>query len=179
MPLSRYHLAAPVATARESDDREEERMRFSDFRAVFAAFDVGEVGSNVGILLLGEQARRIRRRIDCCTRYPPVRVWDACFQPPSPSPCLWFRRDVRRSFTSASRKVSMTERDPTSSSTMWRFRRSGPGNRTNQFPLTGRATARCPDRERLRRQSLAQDGRHRKSVSGFFPVRRATCNACA
>ena len=37
-------------------------MRFSDFgkRCVFAAFDGGEITSNAGVLLLREQARRIR-----------------------------------------------------------------------------------------------------------------------
>ena len=37
-------------------------MRFSDFgkRVVFAAFDGGEITSNAGVLLLREQARRIR-----------------------------------------------------------------------------------------------------------------------
>ena len=45
-------------------------MRFSDFgkRVVFAAFDGGEITSDAGVLLLREQARRIRlfeRMADC------------------------------------------------------------------------------------------------------------------
>ena len=37
-------------------------MRFADYgkRAVFAAFDGGEITSDAGVLLLREQARRIR-----------------------------------------------------------------------------------------------------------------------
>ena len=55
-------------------------MRFSDFgkRVVFAAFDGGEITSDAGVLLLREQARRIRlfeRMADCFSdRRDPTRT---------------------------------------------------------------------------------------------------------
>ena len=55
-------------------------MRFSDFgkRVVFAAFDGGEITSDADVLLLREQARRIRlfeRMADCFSdRRDPTRT---------------------------------------------------------------------------------------------------------